>query len=267
MPLVRQGGELVNREVSNTIEIDGRTMHFRDLHEELQLTYVHNFVSADEIEALVRMADARQGWARSPLKTQGKGESLNVAGTKKDDRRNSSSCPMIWPLVYASRRAELEGNPAAAGIIDELDLTTNLSARVASMFAATGLDISADYIEPLQLVRYKSSELFGPHHDYHATSESSVQGEQRAFTFLLFGATLAPEQGGETHFPELDIAISPRMGDGLVWANVDAAGEPNPRSLHQGRPPADGEKIAVNVWVADRAFDVSNGMERAVRAG
>ena len=51
--------------------------------------------------------------------------------------------------------------------------------------AAAGLDIDETYIEPLQLVRYLATERFGPHHDYHATGESSVQGEQRMFTFLL----------------------------------------------------------------------------------
>ena len=95
--------------------------------------------------------------------------------------------------------------------------------------------------------------MFTPHHDYHepdrATGKlgSSVQGEQRAFTVLFFGATLPADAGGETHFPHLKLAVSPRKGDALVWANVDADGEPNPRSLHEGRPPKDGhQKVAVN---------------------
>ena len=138
MPHVTVGGEIATPEVSNTLEVDGRTIHFRDLHEELQLTYVHGIISPDEVDALVRMASARNGWARSPLKTQGTGASLNLQGTDKDDRRNSSSCPMIWPLVYAERRAELEGSAAGRHVLEELDLTTRLSARVAAMFAATG---------------------------------------------------------------------------------------------------------------------------------
>lgn len=87
------------------------------------------------------------------------------------------------------------------------------------------------------------------------------------FTFLLFGSTLEPHQAGETHFPFLNVSVSPRLGDGLVWANVDGEGAPNERSLHEGRPPLEGEKIAINVWVADRPFDVSAGMDRAVRTG
>ena len=72
---------------------------------------------------------------------------------------------------------------------------------------------------------------------------------------------------GETHFPYLNTSITPRLGDGLVWSNVNAEGAPNERSLHEGRPPVDGEKIAINVWVADKPFSVGAGMDRAVRTG
>ena len=48
-------------------------------------------------------------------------------------------------------------------------------------------------------------------------------------------------------------------------ANLLDDGTPNVRSLHEGRPPASGEKLAVNVWVADRPFDSSSDLERAVR--
>ena len=65
------------------------------------------------------------------------------------------------------------------------------------MHPVAGLDIDSSYIEPLQLVRYQATERFGPHHDYHATGESSVQGEQRMFTFLIFGGTLEPDQAGD----------------------------------------------------------------------
>ena len=86
----------------------------------------------------------------------------------------------------------------------------------------------------------------------------------RARSCLLFGATMAEGSGGETHFPHLSLKVKPRLGDALVWANVDGEGNPNPRSLHEGRPPSSGEKLAVNVWVADKAFDLRQGMERAV---
>jgi len=254
-PSVMVDGTLVDRPITEQVEVEGRKLSLRLLHKELQLTYVHGIIDPDEIEALVSMADQRNGWVRSPLRKQ-TGDNLS-----EDDRRNSSSCPMIWPLVYGHRRDELASKPAA---LAELDLATKIANRVAAMFAASGVEVGIEFIEPLQLVRYAPSERFGAHHDYHATGESSVQGEQRAFTFLLFGSTLPPGQGGETHFPLLNVSVSPTMGDGLVWCNVDGEGEPNKRSLHEGRPPLNGEKIAINVWVADQPFSVSRGMGAAV---
>ena len=222
---------------------------------------MHNLVSAEEIDDLVRLATARGGFGRSPLKAQGSGESLS-----KDERRNSSSCPMLWPLGYEGKEEQIRqaAPERAAALLEELSLVTRLSTRVAELFSATGMPLSARHIEPLQLVRYKAGELFGPHHDYHATGESSVQGEQRVMTVLVFGSTLAPEDGGETDFPHLGVSVSPRAGDAVAWMNVDMEGEPEDRSPHQGKPPLRGEKVAINVWVADQPFDVGN-MGSAVR--
>ena len=270
MPHVVSGGELLSAAdspISETHTIDGRAIHLRPLHSELQLTYIHNILAPEELERLVQLATERNGWARSPLKSQGSGERLS-----KDDRRNSSSCPLLWPIVYADKREMLKArNPA---LVEELELVERLTARVAGLFTATGMELTSNFIEPLQLVRYRASEHFGPHHDYHELNSegqlgSAVQGEQRAFTVLLFGTTLPPGAGGETHFCELDVAVSPTLGDAVVWANIGADGEPDPRSLHQGMPPKDGhEKVAINLWISDQEFDPAAGaLDGAVRSG
>ena len=86
--------------------------------------------------------------------------------------------------------------------------------------------------------------------------------------FLYLNDLPGNDAGGETHFPLLNVSVSPRKGDALVWANVDSDGVPEPRSLHEGRAPADGyTKIAVNCWVADRPFDLGSTMDKAVRMG
>lgn len=271
MPFVRSNGELVEdvmRPIENTLNVDGRTIALRPLHDELQLTYVHGLLSDDEVDDLVRLATLRDGFARSPLKQQGTGSDATGGA-----QRNSSSCPMLWPLVYASRIEEVKkvGGERAERLIEELSLVSRLTSRVAELFTQTGMELTEQHIEPLQLVRYVATEVFTPHHDYHEPDAqghfpSSVQGEQRVFTVLFFGATLPADAGGETHFPELDIAVSPRKGDALIWANVDGEGEPNPRSLHEGRPPADGyTKVAVNCWIANKQFELGQGMDRAVR--
>lgn len=125
----------------------------------LQLTYVHNLLEPQELHALVQMADDRHGWVRSPLKAQKSGDALH------SEIRNSTSCPMLWPLVYAHLRDELaEKRPE---LLAELELVTAITERVAALFRATGLDsITASYIEPLQLVKYAPSERFGPQYAF-----------------------------------------------------------------------------------------------------
>ena len=259
-PAVVVGGATIEPPISETIELrDGRMVALRTLHAELQLTYAHGLVAAEELEALVRLAESRGGFRRSPLRRQ------RSDGEIKDDIRNSSSCPLLWPMVYAGRTHEVAAAANGAALLEELSLATRISERVADLFSRSGMPTTAAHVEPLQLVRYQASELFGPHHDYHESPSSSVQGEQRSFTVLLFGSTLPPGSGGETRFPLLDVSVSPRTGDALIWANLLDDGTPNVRSLHEGRPPASGEKLAVNVWVADRPFDSSSDLERAVR--
>ena len=82
---------------------------------------------------------------------------------------------MLWPLLYDT--PEKAAMLQQASHREELELTRNISQRVAAMFTAAGLDSSPKQIEPLQLVRYNPGELFSAHHDYHATGRSSVQGE------------------------------------------------------------------------------------------
>ena len=85
---------------------------------------------------------------------------------------------------------------------------------------------------------------------------------------LIFGSTFhSVDEGGQTHFPHLNVSVTPRAGDALVWMNVDESGEPNPRSLHEGRPPARGEKLAINCWVSDRPFDTGEIEEIVLNEG
>ena len=266
MPTVLLQGEPVERPITESHQVDGRTVHLRELHEELQLTYVHGLLSVAEIASLLSLADGRQGFVRSPVKTQRDG-----ADYAADVRRNSTSCPLLWPLVYGTEetREQLRSQPA---LIEELELVERLLQRIAALFTASGMELTPQQIEPLQLVRYRDQSLFGPHHDYHepgadGSFASSVQGEQRAFTLLVFGSTNEAGTGGETHFPHLQLKVSPRAGDAIVWANVDAEGAPNPLSLHEGLPPAPGEeKVVINVWIADRSFSPDE-LAKAYRTG
>ena len=149
MPLVTVDGLPIERPITETHTVDGgRTVHMRQLHDELQLTYVHDLLSLDEIASLVRLADARGGFIRSPVKQQG-GDALKAA----DGHRNSTSCPMLWPLVYGSEALRERLREQQPAYVEELELVERITGRVAALFSAAGMAMSSWQIEPLQLVR------------------------------------------------------------------------------------------------------------------
>ena len=125
MPSVSIDGVLVERPITEKHVVDGRPVHMRLLHDELQMTYVHGLISPLEIDELVRLADARGGFIRSPVKTQGDGDDRAA-----DKRRNSTSCPMLWPLVYGGEDMRAKLAAAQPSLLDELKLVENISVRL-----------------------------------------------------------------------------------------------------------------------------------------
>ncbi|MEI9965650.1 MAG: hypothetical protein WDM92_14240 [Caulobacteraceae bacterium] len=49
-------------------------------------------------------------------------------------------------------------------------------------------------------------------------------------------------EGGATEFPLLGLGHRARGGDALLFVSADAAGTPDPRTVHAGRAPTSGEK-------------------------
>ena len=63
-----------------------------------------------------------------------------------------------------------------------------------------------------------------------------------------------PETGGETYFPRIDVKIPPRAGSLVMWNNLDAKGEPNTDTLHQGLPVLTGTKHIITKWYRERPW-------------
>jgi len=154
----------------------------------------------------------------------------------------------------ASKAAKL------APLKSEIELTWELTQRIASF-----MGVEEEYVEPFQLVRYLPGEFYREHHDHG--SYYGVHTEQRPWTFLLFLSDIPSSQednssdggGGYTKFRALEeesggIAIVPRMGDGVLWRNVDEeTGKVLDVAVHEAVPPADDKEVvkyAMNVWIA-----------------
>jgi GMP synthase-like glutamine amidotransferase len=111
---------------------------------------------------------------------------------------------------------------------------TALYDRISRFF---GLDVA--HAEAMQGQRYAPGQRFKPHYDYFDTSkpyweEEKRRGGQRSWTAMLF--LDEPEGGGETNFPLAGVTIAPQAGTLLAWDNMDSTGQPNPQTLHEGRP-------------------------------
>jgi prolyl 4-hydroxylase len=128
----------------------------------------------------------------------------------------------------------------------------------AAFAALTGLP--PELGERLQGQRYETGQQFKAHHDYLRTSEDywprqQTIGGQRTWTAMVY--LDAPEEGGATHFPKVELTIPPRPGTLLVWNNLGADGEPNPMTLHQGMPVRAGVKHIITKWWRERPWGLS----------
>lgn len=102
-------------------------------------------------------------------------------------------------------------------------------------------------IESLQIVRYLPGQEFKEHHDWFNPDYSSEIKNQRQFTiFCYLNDDLT---GGETNFPKINKQFSPSKGDALLWKNCNDFSDCNNLTLHQGKPPIQGIKYGLNIWI------------------
>ncbi len=116
--------------------------------------------------------------------------------------------------------------------------------------ATIGVPVGA--LENSQILHYAVGQQFTRHFDYldPALPEVAERG-QRIVTFLIY--LNDGFEGGETDFPRLGLRHKGAAGDALYFGNLDAAGAPDPRTLHAGLPPTRGEKWLFSQWVRNRA--------------
>jgi len=143
----------------------------------------------------------------------------------KANRRTSESMPCNTPECWRDPR-----------VLKVHDLVSKL------------LDIPLENQEFIQIVKYTENQYYVDHTD---TSGSYLQFPQGHRVYTLFLYLTDVEEGGETHFPKLDLKVKPKKGAAVLWANVNEA---NPReiaakSLHAGLPVQKGLKIAANMWL------------------
>jgi prolyl 4-hydroxylase len=175
------------------------------------------------------------------------------------------------PKICAELIARIDATRQPSGVLgdypdDDPDYRTSESCNLhpadpvvvtveALIAELTGIDPA--HGETIQGQRYAAGQQFKPHHDFFYTDqpywpEQERNGGQRTWTAMMFLNT--PEGGGQTAFPTANIKISPRAGNLLAWNNLDALGEPNMGSLHQGMPVEAGVKYIITKWFRERPW-------------
>ena len=162
------------------------------------------------------------------------------------------SAAMVFDESSGSQARHFDrDNSAICYQIAELDLLVEVIRTRIS--AATRVPVP--FFEPPQILRYQPGQRFKLHADFFDPAVAGYREEiaargQRVGTFLIY--LNDDYAAGETEFPEAGIKWRGKTGDGLFFANVDRAGQPDRRAVHAGLPPSGGDKWVFSQWIRDQ---------------
>jgi prolyl 4-hydroxylase len=101
------------------------------------------------------------------------------------------------------------------------------------------------HLEAVYVTRYTEGGLYNEHIDYG--KEFKVD---RLYTVLLYLNTVPDEQGGETVFPRLKVALQPQVGRAVTWTNKNPDGSGHLEYSHAALPvKKGGEKWVIQFWM------------------
>ncbi len=118
-------------------------------------------------------------------------------------------------------------------------------------------DLPIINMEQIHIVKYAIGEEYKEHHDFFHPGEyyydSEIErGGQRLKTALIY---LNDDfEGGETHFPSLNLVVKPKKGKLVIWDNVNEDGSLDFNSLHAGLPVKKGFKYIAVIWIRENKF-------------
>ncbi|MCB9568420.1 MAG: 2OG-Fe(II) oxygenase [Myxococcales bacterium] len=176
-----------------------------------------------------------------------------------DDVIDAATCQHIIGLAQPQRRrAEVsgaqKGQQSAGRTNDVVWLkhdTTPTTARICRALAElVGLPLVN--AESMQVITYEVGQEYRPHFDAYDLSTPRGQrccarGGQRLATLLAYLSDV--DEGGETTFPRLGVAVPPKRGRALVFHNCSPGTDTrHPDTLHAGAPVKGGTKWAFNLW-------------------
>lgn len=114
-----------------------------------------------------------------------------------------------------------------------------------------------EHFEGLQVMRYQPGGEYKAHFDYFPLEQKGaaahlVRGGQRVATLLMY--LQAPEEGGETEFPDVGVSVIPKQGSAVYFEYRDIEGRYDPLTLHAGNPVLKGTKWIATRWIRQGTY-------------
>lgn len=128
----------------------------------------------------------------------------------------------------------------------------NESVQIVEARVSELMNIPVSHAEPLQILHYKPGEEYRSHFDYF-TSDNVVNN--RISTLVMYLNDV--EEGGETYFPSLHFAVTPKKGSAVYFEYFYNDHELNELTLHAGNPVAVGEKWVATQWMRRQSHRIS----------
>lgn len=181
------------------------------------------------------------------------------------DFLDASTCAYIIEQAKPRLQRAYVNDGAGGAVLDETRTNSAMSffpldndlviQRVNKKIAAF-LNCPISHGEPLSALHYSPGQTYQDHYDYFnpdypAHVPHLKHGGQRIKTFLVY--LNDGFEGGETCFPELDWEYKGKIGEAIVFDNVEDNGELLADSLHAGLPTSAGEKWLLSKWLKDKA--------------
>lgn len=160
--------------------------------------------------------------------------------------------PVISDTDEKNRLHEHRSSRGAMLQRGECELVSRIEARLAALTAWP-----VERGEGLQVLRYEKGNEYRPHFDWFDPAlpgprKHLERGGQRVATVVIYLSDV--EQGGATSFPEAGLQVQPKKGCAMFFANTDAYGAPDRRSLHAGDPVERGTKVIATKWLRQREY-------------
>jgi prolyl 4-hydroxylase len=209
----------MNQMFSSLKEKWGNTYDIQVLSESPWIVTFDNFLNDKEIKAIIA---TQKKWERST--DTGTSNEYGETGRVLSQGRTSSNS---WC------DKDCENHPDVKSVTKKIE-------------AVTGVP-SVNY-ESFQVLRYELGQKYVAHHDY-GHDEVHLACGPRILTFFLYLSDV--EEGGETGFPTLNIAVKPKKGRALLWPSTlsDDPERQDGRTTHEARPVIKGRKFAANAWI------------------